>query len=227
MVVLSIRKTAERKISSVARCYVRNGVRGWTVQEQLDALQKAGKLEDQERAHQDMLPDVRAKHPGRVKAEWLVARNKDLLRPSSRRTEEIAVASPVVLGVSQADLAGVLARAWDRNATVFFADSGLSFAPDAGVAGVNAAMADWQRARDVVRDTSGRRAGYLAAAEKKRDTTKRKLRIVRKLGWSSTSPDRLSVQEIAKQSGLSSKTIYRAVEDRQLPHRPRIRSEKK
>lgn len=227
MVVLSIRKTAERKISSVARCYVRNGVRGWTVQEQLDALQKAGKLEDLERAHQDILPDVRAKHPGRVKAEWLVARNKDLLRPSSRRTEEIAVASPVVLGVNQADLAGVLARAWDRNATVFFADSELSFPPDAGVAGINAAMADWQRARDAVRDTSGRRAGYLAAAEKKRDTTKRKLRVVRKLGWSSTSPDRLSVQEIAKQSGLSTKTIYRAVEDRQLPHRPRIRSEKR
>ena len=222
MVVLSIRKTAERKISSVARCYVRNGVRGWTVQEQLDALQKAGKLEDPERAHQDILPDVRAKHPGRVRAEWLVARNKDLLRPSSRRTEEIAVASPVVLGVSQADLAGVLARAWDRNATVFFADSELTFPPDAGVAGVNAAMADWQRARDAVRDTSGRRAGYLAAAEKKRDTTRRKLRIVRPL-WMSTKPDRMSVVQIAAKAELSTKTIYRAVEERQLPHRPRIK----
>ena len=206
----------------MARCYVRNGVRGWSVQEQLDALRKAGKLAGDRDPHQDILPDAKAKHPGRVKAEWLVARNKDLLRPSSRRAEEIAVASPVVLGVNQADLAGVLARAWDRNATVFFADSELSFPSDAGVAGINAAMADWQRARDLVRDTSGRRAGYLAAAEKKRDTTKRKLRIIRPL-WMSTKPDRLSVVQIAEKAELSTKTIYRAVEERQLPHRPRIK----
>lgn len=222
MVVLSIRKTAERKISSVARCYVRNGVRGWTVQEQLDALQRAGKLAGDREPHKDILPEVRAKHPGRVKAEWLVSRNQDLLRRTGARVEEIAVASPLVLGVSQADLAGVLARAWERGATVTFVDSGLSFAPEAGVTGINEAMADWQRARDQVRDTSGRRAGYLAAAEVKRDTTKRKLRIVRPL-WMSTKPDRLSVVQIAAQAELSTKTIYRAVEDRQLPHRPRIK----
>lgn len=184
-------------------------------------MEAAGKL-DVQALHKDELPAIKAQQPGRVKAEWLERRNRDLLRQCSPRAEEIVVASALVLGVSQADLSHAVERAWNRGATVFFADSGLSLAPEAGVAGINAAMRDWQRARESVRTKPGRTAGYIAAAEKKRAETALKLKVVRPL-WLSTKPDRMSMAEISAEADLSPKTIYRAVNDRQLPVRPRIK----
>lgn len=179
-------------------------------------MEKAGKL-DLEGMHQDILPAIKAKHPGRVRSEWLECRDRDLLRQTSPREEEIVVASPLVLGVTPPDLAGAMALAWNRGATVFFADSRLSFAPDAGVAGVNAAMADWERARTAARTKPGRTAGYIAAAEKKRADTKRKMKVARPL-WKDTKPGRMTVEQIAAHVGTSTKTLYNELHDR-----PRVR----
>lgn len=183
-------------------------------------MEKAGKL-DLEGMHQDELPAIKAKHPGRVRPEWLERRDRDLLRQTSPRPhEEIVVASALVLGVNPPDLAGAMARAWNRGATVFFADSGLSFPPEAGVAGVNAAMADWERARESARTKPGRTAGYIAAAIKKRERTKAAVKIARPL-WRDTKRNRLTTEQISDRVKLSAKTLYQ-----ELGRRPAVKKGK-
>ncbi len=205
----------------MARCYVRNGVWGWSIQEQLDALEKAGVLEP-DHVYRDELPERRAKHPSRINPEWLTSR-AELLRPSGRRSpEDIAVAALTVLAPTQADLATALVQAQARNAFVRAVDSGFLFGPKDGPASVALALQEWQRAKAAVRTKEGRTAGYLAAAAKKRADTKEKLKLVRPL-WLDTKPDRFSVEQIGVQCELSPKTIYRAVKDGDLPRRPRMR----
>lgn len=183
-------------------------------------MEKAGKL-DLDSMHQDILPAVKAKHPGRVRAEWLERRDRDLLRQTSPRPhEEIVVASALVLGVNPPDLAGAMARAWNRGATVLFVDSGLSFPPEAGVAGINAAMADWERARESARTKPGRTAGYIAAAIKKRERTKAAVTKARPL-WRDTKPSRLTAEQVSERCGISPKTLYQELGRRPPVRRPR------
>lgn len=180
-------------------------------------MERAGKL-DLDGMHQDELPAIKAKQPGRVRPEWLERRNRDLLRQTKPRPdEEIVVASPLVLGVSQADLSHAIELAWNRGATVFFADSGLSFPPDAGVAGINAAMRDWERAHEAARTKPGRTAGYIAAAIKKRERTKAAVKIARPL-WHDTKRNRLTTEQIADRVKLSAKTLYQ-----ELGRRPAVK----
>ena len=212
---------SERKNLQVAKCYVRSGVWGWSIPEQLEALERAGVLEP-EHLYTDELPARRAKHPSRINPAWLTSR-ADFLRPSARRrAEDIAVATLTVLAPTEADLVDALAKAQARNAFIRAVDSGFLFGPKDGPASVAVAMQEWHRAKAAVRTKEGRTAGYLAAAAAKRAETKRKLRIVRPL-WLETKPDRLSVEQIGERAELSPKTIYRAVKDGDLPRRPRVR----
>ena len=108
----------------MTRCYVRNGVWGWTVEAQEQALADADLL-DQRSLYRDMLKPEQAKWPGRVRPEWLTQR-ADLLRPTARRSDMIAVATLLALAVSERDLADVLAAAAaNRRATIKALDSGL------------------------------------------------------------------------------------------------------
>lgn len=202
----------------MARCYVRDGVWGWSIAEQLAALEAAGVLE-LGRLYMDKLHAHRAKKPAHISPDWLEQRNKDLLRASGREHngEEIAVATITVLAPNEADLVNVIESAWARGATIRAIDSGVSIAPNAGVAGVTTALKDWQRSKAVARTKPGRTAGYIAAAEKKRADTSRKVKLARPF-WNDTSPDRLSAQQISDQVELSLKTLYR-----ELRMRPRVR----
>lgn len=199
----------------MARTYRRNGVWGWSLEEQEKALTEAGKL-DPNHAYKDELPEAKAKKPSFVKPEWLAGR-ADLLRPSGRRTgEEIAVATLPVLAPNETDLVSVIRQAGARRATITAVDSGFRLiAYQATIEDIEAAIKDWQRSKASARTKPGRTAGYLAAAEKKRSETDRKLPIAKPL-WNSRKWDRPSVQEIAAVSGLSTKTLYN-----RLPPRPR------
>ena len=87
----------------MARCYVRNGVWGWSIEAQLAALKKAGVLEP-DKLYTDELTAARAKRPGQVRPEWLEQRAV-MLKPTGRRGGEVIhVANLLVLGVSEADL---------------------------------------------------------------------------------------------------------------------------
>lgn len=200
----------------MARCYVRNGVWGWSIQEQLDALEKAEVL-DGAYLYKDELSDRQAKYPARVRPEWLEQRQA-LLRPSGRRSgEEIAVATLLALAPSEADLVAVIARAGTRRAHIHAVDSGFGLACDlAAPQGIQQAIEDWQRAKASARTKPGRTAGYLAAAEKKRAETKRKLPPAKPL-WRSRKPDRLTEAQIAERVGLSAKTLHQ-----ELGRRPPI-----
>lgn len=189
----------------MARCYVRNGVWGWSIQEQLDALEAAGVLEP-DRLYKDELPPAQAKKPALVRPEWLVQRNDGLLRSSGRHgSEDIAVATLTALAPNQRDLADALTKAATRKAFVRACDSGFLFGPKDGPDSLVLAMDDWQRAKDRARTKPGRTAGYLAAAEKKLADTERKLKIARPL-W--RNPDGYTAAEIEVLSGLSWKTIH-------------------
>jgi len=170
----------------------------------------------------DILPAVKAKKPSFVRPEWLTERNEGLLRHTSPRAEEIAVATLLALSPSEADLVYALERAWIRKATVVAVDSGISLPPDAGVAGVNRAIADWQRAKASARTKPGRALGWQAAAAKKVAETDRKLPIARPL-WKSRKPDRPSVAEIVALSGLSAKTLYNRLHERPAIERRKSR----
>lgn len=199
----------------MARCYVRNGVWGWTIQEQLDALEKAEVL-DPERVYKDELSERQAKYPARVRPEWLEQRQA-LLRPSSRRQDEIHVATLLAIAVSEADLVAVIAQAGMRRAHIHAIDSGFGLACDIATAeGIQQAIEDWQRAKASARTKPGRTAGYIAAAAKKRQETMRKLPPAKPL-WRSRKPDRLTEAQIAERVGLSAKTLHQ-----ELGRRPAI-----
>ena len=208
----------------MARCYVRNGVWGWTVEAQEKALADAGYL-DSTALYRDTLKPALAKNPSRVRPEWLPQR-VDLLRPTSRRSDLIAVATPLALGVSERDLANVLASAGkNRRATVVFVDSGMRVEPDGGMAAAAAALEAWQTARLQSRSKTTKIAGNVAAAEAKRRITAEKMKIAEPL-WPLPS-DEISTDEIAERSGLSVKTLYEYLRERSIAQRRRERSIKR
>ena len=100
-----------------------------------------------DKLYTDELTAERAKRPAQVHPEWLVERG-NLLKPTNRRGgETIAVARCLVLGTGEVDLVHAIALAFGGRATIHAVDSGLVIKPDDGAAGVNAAMADWLRAK--------------------------------------------------------------------------------
>lgn len=217
MLVLSIRK---RCIGLKLRCYVRNGVWGWSLEEQEKALAMADVLEP-DRLYRDDLPASQARQPGRVRPEWLMAR-KALLRPTGRSgNDPIYVATLLALGVTEADLIDTLtAAAEHRRSAVIAIDSGITIAPDGGMQTLNEAVKDWQRAKAKARTKPGRTAGYIAAAEKKRARTLAATKIARPL-WRDTKHNRLTAEQIAEQVELSAKTLYS-----ELGRRPAVRRQR-
>lgn len=187
-------------------CYVRNGVWGWPLEAQEKALRDAG-ICDPGQLYRDDLRPGRAKKPSHILPEWL-AQRATMLRPTRHRIgETIHVATLLALAVSEADLIAVLAAAEARQATVVALDSGVRITPDSGRAGAKAALDAWQRAKREAQTRPGRRLGNQAAAEKRRRRTLDRLPAARPL-WRDTKPDRLTVQQIAEQVGLSGKTLY-------------------
>lgn len=189
------------------RCYVRNGVFGWSLEDQEKALADAGVLEPG-RLYRDVLPVAQAKQPGRVRPEWLKER-QSLLRPTGRRgDDEICTATLLAIGINEADLIDTLtAAAEHRRATVRAIDSGIIIAPDGGMEALNAAVKDWQRAKATARSKPGRTAGYIAAAEKKRARTLAAVKKARPL-WRDTKPGRMTTEQIAEKVEISVKTLF-------------------
>lgn len=189
----------------MARCYRRNGVWGWSIEDQTIALRQAGVLE-MDKLYTDELTAARAKRPAQVHPEWLEQRAV-MLKPTGRKGgETIAVASMLVLGVGEVDLVHAIALAFARRATILAVDSGLSIKPDDGAAAVNAAMDDWTRAKRDAQTKPGRRLGNTAAAEAAKARTLAKLPVARPL-WARPTEEISSV-EIAERAGLSVKTLY-------------------
>lgn len=186
------------------RCYTRNGVWGWSIEAQRDALAAAGA--DMSREFCDELSAARARMPARVKAEWLEQRMTALKKTSRTRGETLHVATLLALGINEADLIASIAAALARRDTVTAADSGFSIAPGAGAVEIGAAVADWTRAKRDAQTKPGRQNGNKAAADKARARTLAKLPDARKLWPLPTS--KISTAEIAAQVGLSVKTLY-------------------
>ena len=112
-----------------------------------------------DKLYTDELTAERAKRPAQVHPEWLVERG-NLLKPTNRRrVETIAVATLLALGTGEVDLVHAIALAFGRRATIHAIDSGLVIKPDDGASGVNAAMADWLRAKRSAQTKPGRRLG--------------------------------------------------------------------
>lgn len=187
------------------RCYVRNGVWGWTMEAQRAVLREAGA--DMSREFCDELAASKAKMPARVQPEWLTERANFLRRTDARRRgETIHVASLLVLGINEADLISAIAAALERRDTVRAADSGFSIGPGAGAVEIGAAVAEWVRAKRDAQTKPGRQNGNKAAAERARARTLKKLPAARKL-WPLPT-ERISTADIAAQVGLSVKTLY-------------------
>lgn len=196
----------------MARCYVRNGVWGWSIEDQEKALSAADVL-DPGQLYRDVLPEARAKKPSVVRPEWLEERAR-LLRPTGRKGGEmIYVATWTAFAVSEGDLIEALTDAWERDATITALDSGVSISGSSSDRAIVAVLHDWRRAKEAARTKPGRALGWQAAAAKKNAETDRKLVAARPL-WRSRKPDRPSVADIAELSGLSPKTLYNRLHER-------------
>jgi len=197
----------------VARCYVRNGVWGWSIQDQIAALRQAGILEA-DKLYTDELTAARAKRPAQVHPEWLEQRAV-MLKPTGRKGgETIGVASLLVLGIDEADLVDALAKAAARQATVKPVDSGSDIGPSDGALGMSAAIADWRRAKRDAQTKPGRHLGNVAAAEKAKARSLAKLPEARRL-WARPTEEISSV-EIGERVGLSVKSLYKYLGRREV-----------
>jgi DNA invertase Pin-like site-specific DNA recombinase len=190
------------------RAYIRNGVAGWPVERQRQALAEVG---FDGPIYEDTL--TRAHLRGRNVAA--LEQRADMLRPTSRTTPEVILVSSIrVLALSPVDLTVALASASARHATIRALDTGLEIAPDAGAAQIAAAAAAWDKARrdDQTRDARGKgNEAAVRAAERRREAG---LAIARPL-WGLPS-ETMPAAEIAKRSGLSVGTLYRFL-DRRTP----------
>ena len=191
---------------AAGRCYTRNGVWGWSIEEQRAKLKSAG-VYDAAREFCDELAASKARMPGRIQPDWLTQR-KQLLRSTSgtRPGETIHVATLLALAVNEADLVAALVAASARRDTIRAADSGLEFALTEGPTVFQRAMEDWQRAKHDAQTKPGRREGNRKAAEAARSRTLEKLKIARPL-WGRPTKE-ISTEEIRDRSGLSIKTLY-------------------
>lgn len=205
------------------RCYIRDGVWGWSAEAQEAKLREAGVLEGAP-VYRDELSAVRARQPGRVSPEWLAERQTNLFRKTGRRTSEtIHVATMTALAVREADLIAALAAAETRRATVVAHDTGVAIAPGSGMAGAAAAIADWRRSKLEAQTRAGRGAGNRKAAELQRAKTEAKLTEARPL-WRDRSPQRLTADQVARQVGLSIPTLYKNLHARPEIGGPRVSS---
>lgn len=185
------------------RCYTRNGVWGWSLEDQRKTLAAAGA--DMTREFCDELSATKAKMPGRVKPEWLEDRARLLKHTSRARGETVHVATLLAIGINEADLIASLTAALGRRDTVRAADSGFTIAPGAGAVEIGAAVADWLRAKKDAQTKPGRRAGNRAAGDAARARTLAKLPKARG-PW--RDPNKYTAQQVADLCGLSVKTLY-------------------
>lgn len=187
-------------MSDHSRGYVRNGVVGWPVERQRQALADAGFTDP---IYEDTL--TRNELRGR-NVDALVKRAQMLRATKRQAPETIVVASIRVFAISPVDLTSALAAAAARTATVRVLDTGLEIGPGAAIAEIAAAATAWDKARrdDQTRDARSKgNAAMVAAAQRRREA---KLDIARPL-WS-LPPGEMSVAEIRKRSGLSNGTLY-------------------
>lgn len=204
---------------AAGRCYTRNGVWGWPIEDQRKALTQAGAY-NASREFCDELAATKAKRPAQVRPEWLEQRAV-LLKSTGRRTgERVSFGTLLALAVGEGDLVACVVALAARRDTIFAADSGLSFGPEYPPEVIDAVVRDWQRAKKDAQTRPGRAEGNRAAADKKRAETLRKLPPARPL-WRDARPSRLTGAQIAEQVGLSVKTLIQ-----ELGVRPKIKKGK-
>ena len=178
-----------------------------------------------DKLYTDELTAERAKRPAQVHPEWLVERG-NLLKPTNRRGgETIAVATLLALGVGEVDLVHAVALAFARRAMIHAVDSGLVIKPDDGAAGVNAAMADWLRAKRSAQTKPGRRLGNASAAERAKARSLAKLPEARPL-WKLPTEEISSI-EIGQRVGLSVKSLYKYLGRREVAQYAAVRRAKR
>lgn len=191
---------------ATGRCYTRNGVWGWPIEAQREAMTAAG-VYDPSREYCDDMAVTKAKRPAQVRPEWLEQRALLLKRTGRRTGEMVNFGTLLALAVSEGDLVACVAALAARRDTIFAADSGFTAGPEYPPDVMAAVLADWTRAKRDAQTKPGRAAGSRAAADKKRAETMRKLAPARAL-WRSRDPKRLTGKQIAEQVGLSEKTLY-------------------
>lgn len=191
---------------AAGRCYTRNGVWGWSLEDQRAAL-KAASAYDSSREFCDELAATKAKRPAQVRPEWLEQRAV-LLKPTARRSgERVSFGTILALAVGEGDLVTCVASLARRRDTIFAADTGFTAGPEYPPDEMKRVVDAWLAAKRDAQTKPGRAAGNRAAADKKRAETMRRLVPARPL-WRSREKNRLTGAQIAAQVGLSEKTLY-------------------
>lgn len=182
------------------RPYIRDGVPGLTLQQQIDFMALAHY--PVEHAYIDRLSKARAKRrdPDDLKQRAV------MLQPSTRQTPELViVASLRCLGWTMADIASALAAAGRRNASVLALDRGETYTPRSLEPKLLEALADAEIGRKRAQTAAGRSAG--AAAAKSRHEKRRQEWLKKALlQWERPSQE-ITAKEIAAEFKVSVRTL--------------------
>lgn len=188
-----------KRLEPWPRTYARDGVHGLSLDRQLEML--AG-------------IETRSRYIDRLTIRQLTRRDpaslkqrKELLRPTSRRTpERIYVASFRVLGWTIPDICRVIAAAGRRNASVYALDVDREISVAMPGPELLEAIAVLYEER-ITADREGvRYAGVEASKEARRNRRAAKLTKAREL-WG-RPPGEISAADIARQVGLSVRTLH-------------------
>ncbi len=177
------------------RPYLRDGVPGLPIEEQEDALLASGLTVDSQHAYIDNLSraKIRARAP-------LLERDQAVDPPHPGET--VYVASLRVLGWDSLDVMRAMQVAARKNVRVHCLDVGETYSGDMSANELLSALVRSEEAR--------RRARMAPAASASRQTQKRRVAVgldIAREHWA-RPPGEISVKEIAKLAGLSTRTLY-------------------
>lgn len=188
-----------------ARAYIRASTPGWPVERQETLLRESvQEIKDWHRGpvYRDMVSANTLKSGPSVLTE-----RAQLLRGTARRTHEtIYVASMACFAISLRDLVSALGQAHTRNATVVSIFESVEVPPGATPDVMALAVEAFDKGRRRQQTEAGRLAGVEAAAKKKLAASAEAIEKVR-ADWRRPTAE-ISTEEIARKSGLSTKTLY-------------------
>jgi hypothetical protein len=180
--------------------YVRDGVPGLTLQQQIDAIALAH--HPIEHAYIDRLSKAQAKRrdPADLKQRAVMLRS-----PTRHPPELVIVASLRCLGWTMADIASALAAAGRRNASVLALDRGETYNHRSLEPKLLEALADAETGRKRAQTAAGRSAG-VAAAKSRHEKRRQEWLTKALLQWERPSEE-ITAKEIAAEFKVSVRTL--------------------
>lgn len=202
-----IKKPPELPVEGWPRPYIRDGVPGLPIERQSEMLMTLGlDLSDEKKIWMD-----RVSRP-RIKARGPLPMRDEVVNPR-HFGETIYIAGLRVLGWDNLDVMRAATKAFEKQCRIYCADTGVVFSAETPASEILKALTLAEEAR--------RRARTKRATEgqvsRQANRLSRGLAIARRL-W----PGPMTVDEIAKEAGLSRRTLYE-----HLPSRDEARDEKK